>query len=228
MHRRDVLNSRDNVESMTQSLFPIFLLLSSLSDISASILAFPEALSQHLLGILLTGSQSPKPLSFKLDLSLDLALSHIRHTLLTARECEGQAGLAKASLVAGNSSVSMALGQRGGEDNQSPKSSTGAGRSFPKSIMYLFPSVPSGEREGRREGRRYGGREEDAEWQERQRQGECAAHTQTQRVGATDRQTRKHREQQRDRRHKETETVKEERHRERKRGGDDTHTEKQR
>lgn len=158
MHRRDVLSSRDNVESITQSLFSIFLLLSSLSDISASILVFPEALSQHLLGILLSGAQSPEPLSFKLDLSLDLALSHIRHTLLAARECGGQTGLAKASLVPGNSSVSMALGQRGGEDYQSPKCSTGAGRSFPKNIMYLFPSVPSGGREGGREGGKYGGR----------------------------------------------------------------------
>lgn len=148
----------DNVEAITQSLFAIFLLLSSLSDISASILVFPEALSKHLLGILLSEAQSPKPLSFKFDLSLDLALSHIRHTLLTARECGGQAGLAKASLVPGNSSVSMALGQHRGEDNQSPKSSTGAGRSFPKTIMYLFPSVPSGRTEGRREGRRDGGR----------------------------------------------------------------------
>lgn len=164
MHRRDVLYSMDNVEAITQSLFAIFLLLSSLSDISASILVFPEALSQHLLGILLSGAQSPKPLSFKFDLSLDLALSHIRHTLLTARECGGQAGLAKASLVPGNSSVSMAQGQCGGEDNQSPKSSTGAGRSFPKSIMYLFPSVPSGEterEEDEREGETEG--EEDAE-----------------------------------------------------------------
>lgn len=158
MHGRDVPYSMDNMEAITQSLFPIFLLLSSLSDISASILVFPEAPSQHLLGILLREVQSLKPLSFKFDLFPDLALSHIRHTLLTARECGGQAGLAKASLVPGNSSVSMALGQCGGEDNQSPKSSTGAGRSFPQNIMYLFPSVPSGRMEGRKEGRTEGGR----------------------------------------------------------------------
>lgn len=84
---REVLYS---MEAITQSLFPIFLLLSSLSDISASILVFPEALSQHLLGILLSGAQSPKPLSFKFDLSLDLALSHIRHTCLLLGNVEAK------------------------------------------------------------------------------------------------------------------------------------------
>lgn len=97
-----------------------------------------------------------------------------------------------------------------------------------KTPSISFPlSLQEGEGEAGREGDTEG--EEDVEWQERQRQGECAAHTQTQRV-VTDRRTRKRREQQRDRRHKETERdgQRGETQRETKRKRDETHPEKQR